>query len=167
MRRAVSESARYYSVVERLPSISSRADQLSAHEQLALTSKNSALLAALSAACYLLVFFSAQPTFGLLQQFFVFIFIAFFFLSALFLVNLRSASKSLMKLMLRSGRGSKYAAAGYFLQAALFLCLAALYVWAYSLAPSSLAVILVLPCLFFAARSLAWTFKSVSSGVRL
>jgi Kef-type K+ transport system membrane component KefB len=169
MRRAVSEGTHYYKVVEKLPSISYsyKPEQLSSHDSLILTSKNSALLALLSTACYTLLFFAQQPGWGFLDSFFVFSFLAFFVLSALFLVNLRAATKSVMKMMLRSGRGAKYAAAGYFLQAALFLCLAAAYVWAYSLAPSSLSVILVLPCLFFAARSLAQTFKSVSSGIRL
>lgn len=169
MRRAVSEGSHYYKVVEKLPSISYsyKPEQLSAHDSLVLTSKNSLLLAIFSGACYVLLFFGQQPGLGVIDSFFVFIFIAFFALSALLLVNLRSATNSLIKLMLRSGRGSKYAPAGYFLQAALFLSLAALCLLAYSLAPSSLAVILLLPCLYFAARSLSSCFRSFSSGIRL
>lgn len=169
MRRAVSKGTHYYKVVEKLPTISYsyKPEQLSSHDALVLTSKNSALLAALSTACFALLFFAQEPGWEFLDSFFVFSFLAFFVLSALFLVNLRAATKSVMKMMLRSGRGAKYSAAGYFLQSALFLCLAAAYVWAYAIAPSSLAVILVLPCIFFAARSIAQTFRSVSSEIRL
>ena len=164
MRRAVSESSRYYRVVERLPSISQPSESLSTREQLVLTSKNSALLALFSAACYLGIFFSGTPAWGFLDQLFVFLFIAFFAASALFLVNVKSAAASLVKMLSRSGSGAKYASAAHFFAAILFLLLCAAYIWAYYLALASLAVILVLPSLAFAARSILATFKAVAVG---
>lgn len=164
MRRAVSESSRYYRVVEKLPTISQPSEALSTREQLVLTAKNSALLAIFSSACYIGIFFSGTPFWGFLDQLFVFLFIAFFASSALFLVNAKSAAASLVTMLSRSGSGARYASAAHFFAAILFLLLCALYVWAYYLAPASLAVILVLPSLAFAARSMLATFRSVSVG---
>jgi Kef-type K+ transport system membrane component KefB len=164
MRRAFAESTRYYSVVERLPSISYHTDQLSAREQMVLTTKNATMLAIVSAACYVGLFFSAQPDWGFVGSFFVFIFAGFFFSSALFLVNARSAASSLIKMMVRSSSGAKYAPIGHFVSAAFFLLLSAIYWWAYMLAPDSLSVILALPSLAFAIRSAASLFRSFTTG---
>ncbi len=167
MRRAVQESTKYYHVVEKLPSISYKTDALSAREQLVLTTKNATILALLLLACYVSLFFSQQPEWKFLGTFFVFAFIGFFAFSALFLVNVRSATKSLMKLMLRSSSGAKYAAVGHLLSSVIFLALSAVFFWAYSLTPNSLAVILVLPCLVFAARSVISLFRALPFGFRL
>jgi len=164
MRRAVSESSRYYRVVEKLPSISSRTDSLSTREQLVLTSKNASLLAIFSAACYLAIFFTTQPAWAFLDQFFVFILIAFFVSSSLFLVNAKSAANCLIKMIMRSGTGARYAAVAQFFFSIFFLALCAAFVWAYSLAPASLSIILVLPTAVFAARSILSTFRAVSVG---
>ncbi|MFA4983372.1 MAG: cation:proton antiporter, partial [Candidatus Micrarchaeia archaeon] len=102
MRRAVSETSKYYRVVEKLPSISSHTDQFSTREQMALTAKNSLILAFISAACFFAIFFMQSPDWQFLESFFAFIFIGFLVSSALFLVNLRSAISNLIKMMVRS-----------------------------------------------------------------
>ncbi|MCX6772494.1 MAG: cation:proton antiporter [Candidatus Micrarchaeota archaeon] len=164
MRRAVSESSRYYRVVEKLPSIANQTDSLSSREQLVLTSKNASLLAIFSTACYLAIFFTSQPAWEFLNQFFVFILIAFFVAASLFLVNAKSAANSLLKMILRSGSGAKYAAIAHFFFSIFFLVLCVVFLWAYSLAPASLSVILVLPTAVFAVRSIISTFKSIGGG---
>ena len=164
MRRAVSESSRYYRVVERLPSISQPSGSLSTREQLVLTGKNSAILAVVASACYLGMFFAGQPSWAFLSQFFVFIFLVFFVSSALFLVNAKAAQNSLLKMLLHSGRGERYAPVAHFFSSIIFLALCAVFVWAYYLTPSSLAVILVLPTIVFAVRSILATFRSISVG---
>lgn len=164
MRRAVSESSRYYRVVEKLPSISYRTDQFSVRETLVLTSKNAVLLGIASLACYCGIFFAQTPGWGFLDSFFVYFFAIFFVTSAFFLVNVKSAQVSLLKMISRSSNGARYAAAGHFLSMAFFFLLCAAYFWAYTLAPASLAVILVLPALAFALRSLISTFRLVASG---
>jgi len=164
MRRAVSESSRYYRVVEKLPSISQPSGSLSTREQLVLTGKNSALLSVIAAACYLGMFFASQPGWEFLNQFFVFIFLVFFVASALFLVNAKAAQNSLVKMLLHSGRGERYAPVAHFFSAVIFLALCAAFVWAYYLTPSSLAIILVLPAAVFAARGILATFRSVAVG---
>jgi Kef-type K+ transport system membrane component KefB len=164
MRRAVSESSRYYRVVEKLPTIAQHTESLSVREQLMLTSKNSFLLGLLSLACYLGIFFAQTEEWRFLDSFFVYFFAVFFITSALFLVNVKSAQSSLLKMISRSSNGARYAAFGHFASMAFFFLLCAAYFWAYSLAPSSLAVILVLPALAFSLRSTLSTFKAVSSG---
>ncbi|MCX8174605.1 MAG: cation:proton antiporter [Candidatus Micrarchaeota archaeon] len=164
IRRAISESSRYYHVVERLPSISQPHEQLSAREQLALTSKNSVIFAAASFLFYLAVFFSANPAWALLRPLFVFFFISFFASSALFLVNLKSATASLLKMLDRSSSGWRYVPAGHLASSALFLFLCAIYLFAYSFAPSSLAVILILPSFAFMAKSLVSAIRAFSAG---
>ncbi len=163
MKRAVSESSRYYNVVERLPSISTRTDQFSVREQLSLTSKNTALLAALSSGAYLGIFFSGEAS-SPFNSFFIFLFCAFFITSALFLVNARSTTSCLMKMMVRSSTGSKYSFAGHLLIFAFFGALCAIYYLIYPLSPPSLSIILVLPCMAFAAKSLFSAFRAISSG---
>ena len=167
MRRAVSESSRYYRVVEKLPSIAYRTDQLSTREQLLMTAKNSALTGIASLACYLGIYFSREPMLQFLGSLFIFIFIAFFVLSALFMVNLSSSFSSLAKMMARSSQGSRYIALAHLFTAALFFLLCAAYLWAYSHAPSSLAVVLSLPALVFGMKSLASAARSFASGGRL
>ena len=167
MRRAVLETSKYYNVVERLPSISYHTDSLSARESLMLTAKNAALLGPLAAACYLAIFLMQSPDWAFLQEFFVFIFLGFFISSAVFLVNAKSAVGSLLKMMVRSSSGAKYAPIGHFFAFAIFLSLAAACYFAYSLAPASLAVILSLPALAFALHSLGLTARSLSFGMRL
>ena len=167
MRRAVSESSRYYRVVEKLPSIAYRPDQLSAREQLQLTSKNSLLTGAAALACYLGIYFSHEPLLLFLNSFFIFIFIAFIALSALFLVNLRASFSSLVKMMARSSGGAKYLPVAHFCTALLFLLLCALCFWGYGLAPASLALVLCLPSLAFAARSFLSFAREIAAGGRL
>jgi hypothetical protein len=164
MRRAVSESSRYYRVVEKLPSIAHNIDQFSVREQLVLTSKNSVLLGAASLACYLGIFFAQTAEWHFLDSFFVYLFAVFFISSALFLVNVKSAQASLLKMISRSSSGARYAAVGHFASMAFFFLLCAAYFWAYSLAPASMSFILVLPALAFALRSLLSMFRAVSSG---
>lgn len=164
MRRAVAESSRYYNVVERLPSISYRTDSLSARETMALASKNATILVLVSVFCYLGLFFSLQKDWRFLEDFFVFLFAGFFVSSALFLVNARSASSSLLQMMLRSSKGVQYAAVGHFFAAAFFFVLAAAYWWAYSIAPNSLSFILLLPSLAFALRSTISMARALATG---
>jgi len=163
MRRAVSESSRYYRVVEKLPSIAHHTDQFSVREQLVLTSKNAVLLGIVSLTCYLGIFFAQTPDWKFLDSFFVYFFAVFFVTSALFLVNVRSAISCLIKMIARSSSGARYAAVGHFVSMAFFFFLCAGYFWAYTLAPASLSVILVLPALAFAVRSMVSTFKAVAS----
>lgn len=167
MRRAVSESSHYYKVVEKLPSIAYRTDQLSTREQLVMTLKNSAITFSASLACYLGIYFAHEPILGFLDSFFIFIFIAFFSLSALFLVNLGSSFSSLVKMMARSSQGAKYLPVAHICIMFFFLLLCAAYFWAYSLAPASLSVVLSLPCLVFAARSLVSAARALSAGHHL
>ncbi|MFA6328791.1 MAG: cation:proton antiporter [Candidatus Micrarchaeia archaeon] len=162
MRRAVSESSRYYKVVEKLPTIAHHTDSFSVREQLMLTSKNSVLLGAASFVCYLGIFFAQTPEWRFLDPFFAYFFAVFFVTSALFLVNVKSAQVSLLKMIARSSNGARYVAVGHFISMAFFFFLCAVYFWAYSFAPASLSVILVLPSLAFALRSMLSTFKAVS-----
>jgi len=164
MRRAVSESSRYYRVVEKLPTIAHHTDQFSVREQLVLTSKNTVLLFIASLACYCGIFFAQTAEWRFLDSFFVYFFAVFFVTSALFLVNVRSAISCLLKMIARSSNGARYIAIGHFASMSFFFFLCAAYFWAYSLAPASLSVILVLPALAFALRSMLATFKSVASG---
>jgi hypothetical protein len=164
MRRAVSESSRYYRVVEKLPTIAHHTDSFSVREQLMLTSKNAVLLGTISFVCYCGIFFAQTTEWRFLDPFFVYFFAVFFVTSALFLVNMKSAQVSLVKMISRSSSGGKYVAVGHFSSMAFFFFLCAAYFWGYSLAPASLAVILVLPAFAFALRSLMSTFKAVSSG---
>jgi len=164
MRRAVSESSHYYRVVERLPSIAYRTEQLSTHEQLLMTAKNSALAGMASLALYMGIFFAREPILQFLDSFFIFIFIGFFFISALFIVNLGSTFSSLIKMMARSSGGAKYLPVAHLCIAAVFLLLCAIYFWAYSLAPSSFSIILSIPSLVFSVRSLALAFKAFAGG---
>lgn len=166
MRRAVSETSRYYRVVEKLPSISYHPDQMSARESLMLTAKNSALLLPASALCYLAIFFMSQPDWAFIEPFFVFIFAAFFAASALFIVNIRSAAGSLLKMMVRSSSGAKYAPVGHLFSALLFFLLSACYFWAYGLAPASLSVILVLPTAIFGVQSSVMAVRTLANGSR-
>ena len=167
MRRAVSESSKYYRVVEKLPSIAHNTDQFSTREQLMMTAKNSVLTGVAALACYLGIYFAHEPLLQFLSSFFIFIFIAFMALSALFLVNLRSSFSSLVKMMARSSGGAKYLPVAHFCIALMFLLACAVYFWAYSLAPASLAVVLCLPPLAFAARSLLSAARGVAAGGRL
>ncbi len=162
MRRAVSESSRYYRVVEKLPTIAHHTDQFSVREQLVLTSKNAVLLGLASLICYSGILFAQSPEWRFLDSFFVYFFAVFFITSALFLVNVKSAQVSLLKMIARSSNGARYVAVGHFVSMAFFFFLCAVYFWAYSLAPASLSVILVLPSLAFALRSMLSTFKAVS-----
>jgi len=164
MRRAVAESSRYYNVVDRLPSISYRTDSLSAREQMALTSKNATILVIVSVICYLGLFFAQTPDWSFLDSFFVFLFAGFFISSALFLVNARSAASSLLQMIVRSSKGAQYAAVGHFFGAVFFFALCAAYWWAYSIAPDSLSVILMLPSFAFALRSSLLLFRALASG---
>ena len=164
MRRAVSESSRYYRVVEKLPSIAHHTDRFSVREQLVLTSKNAVLLGISSLVCYLGIFFAQTPEWRFLDSFFVYFFAVFFISSALFLVNVKSAQVSLLKMIARSSSGARYAAIGSFASMAFFFFLCAAYFWAYSFAPASLSLILALPSFAFALRSMVSTFKAVSSG---
>lgn len=167
MRRAVSESSRYYRVVEMLPSISypSQIDSLSVREQLILTTKNGAILALLSSLCFLGLYFAQSPDWRFLDSFFIFIFSGFVLSSALFLVNVKSASSSALGLMAHSSRGPQYLAFGHFMTAIFFFLLCWLFAWAYFLAPTSLSVIMVLPAGVFALRSLHSAFRCLSSGI--
>jgi len=168
MRRAVSETSKYYHVVEKLPSISHRPESLSTREQMVLTTKNAALLMVFSSACYVPIFLMQVPDWSFLSDFFVFIFAAFFVTSALFIVNAKSSADSLMKMMVRSSTGAKYAPVGHIFITIFFLALSVSYFWAYQLAPASLSVILVLPTLIFCLRSIASIIKSIASdGIRL
>jgi len=164
MRRAVSETSKYYRVVEKLPSISSHTDQFSTREQMVLTAKNASVLIVVSVVCFLALFFMQSFEWQFLDTFFVFIFGGFLVSSALFLVNAKSAISLLIKMMVRSSSGAKYAALGHFLSCAFFLMFCAFYFWAYLLAPSSLSVILILPSLAFAARSFATAVQLIFSG---
>ncbi|HIH19269.1 TPA: cation:proton antiporter [Candidatus Micrarchaeota archaeon] len=164
MRRAVAESSRYYNVVDRLPSISYRTDSLSAREQMALTSKNATILVIVSVICYLGLFFAQTPDWSFLDSFFVFLFAGFFISSALFLVNARSAASSLLQMIVRSSKGAQYAAVGHFFGAVFFFALCAAYWWAYSIAPDSLSVILMLPSFAFALRSSLSLFRALYTG---
>ena len=164
MRRAVSETSKYYHVVDRLPSISHRPDQMSAREQLVLTSKNAVVLFFLSLVCYLAIFFMQFPEWKFLESFFIFIFAGFFASSALFIVNIKSAASSLLSMMIRSSSGAKYAPVGHLLSFVFFSFLSMIFFWAYSLAPASLSVILVLPSIIFGLRSLFFAVKLLLLG---
>ena len=147
-----------------MPSIAHHTDQFSVREQLVLTSKNAVLLCIASLVCYMGIFFAQTPEWGFLDSFFVYFFAVFFITSALFLVNVKSAQVSLLKMIARSSNGARYVVIGHFVSMAFFFFLCAAYFWAYSLAPASLSMILVLPSLAFALRSMLSTFKSVASG---
>ena len=67
-------------------------------------------------------------------------------------------------MIMRSGSGAKYAPIAHFFFSIFFLALCAAFIWAYSLAPASLSVILVLPTAVFAIRGILSTFKAVSVG---
>lgn len=168
MRRAVSETSRYYNVVEKLPSISHQTDSLSAREKMVLTSKNSIVLSFVSAICFAGIYLMQVPDWGFLSQFFIFFFAAFFISSALFIVNAKTAASALLSMMLRSSTGAKYAAVGHAASAMLFLMLSAIFFWAYQLAPASLAIVLVLPPAVFFFRSALFAAKAaISGGIRL
>ena len=164
MRRAVSESSRYYNVVEMLPTISYKTDQLSVREQFVLTSKNSIILGAASAILYLCIFFSQNDGWRFLDSLFLFILIGFFFSSVLFLINVRSTSNSLLKMITRSNSGTKYFAAGHFITAVFFISLAAVYLWAQSFCPPSYSAFLLFPSLAFALLSLFSSFRLIAWG---
>lgn len=166
VRRAVSESSRYYKVVERLPSISQNTEQFSMREQLSLTAKNSIVLFTASALFYFAIFLSGFEHFGAISSFFVYFFALFFVSSAFFLVNLKSAQVLFLKMFLKTAKGSKYAIAGHFAAAALFLLLCLAYIWAFFITPNSFAIILALPCIAFAARSLISGLKALSAAGR-
>lgn len=163
MRRAVSESSRYYNVVEILPVISYQTDQFSTHEQLTLTMKNSALLSIISLACYVLMFLLGLPGWEFLQQFSIFIFIGFILSSMLFLGNIQSTFSLLLKMIVRSSSDVKYMVAGHLLIALFFLFLCVVYTAAYAFVPLSFAVVLAIPPFYFAIRSLFQTFSTVSA----
>jgi Kef-type K+ transport system membrane component KefB len=167
MRRAVSESSHYYRVVEKLPTIAHHTESLSTREQLLMTGKNSAITGLASLACYLGIYFAQEPILQFLNSFFIFIFIAFFSLSALFLVNLGSSFSSLVKMMARSSSGAKYLPVAHLCVTGFFALLCAVYFWAYPLAPSSLSVVLSVPALVFAAKSAAAAFNAFAAGRRL
>ena len=114
--------------------------------------------------CYCGIFYAQTSEWRFLDSFFVYFFAVFFVTSALFLVNARSALSCVMKMIARSSSGARYVAVGHFCAMAFFFFLCAAYFWAYRLAPASLSVILVLPSLAFALRSMLSTFKSVASG---
>ena len=164
MRRAVSETSRYYNVVEKLPSISHQTDSLSAREKMVLTSKNSAILAFVSAICFAGIYLMQMPDWAFLEEFFIFFFAAFFISSAVFIVNVKTAVSSLLSMMLRSSSGAKYAAIGHFGSSMLFLALSVMYFLAYRLAPASLAVVLVLPPAVFFFRSFLSAAKAAHNG---
>ena len=163
MRRAVSESSRYYRVVEILPVISYQTDHFSTHEQLALTSKNSAILAIISTICFVLLFFSQEPAWQFLQTFNLFIFLGFIASSILFLVNMQSTFNLLLKMVVRSNN-QKYILAGNMLIALFFSIFCIVYTMAYALAPLSFAAVLALPALFFTIKSLFDAFKTIKAG---
>lgn len=169
MRRALSEGSRYYRVVEMLPSISypSHPEQLSLREQLILTSKNSGIFLFAASACFLGLFFAQSPEGEFFSSLFIFIFLGFLVSSLVFLVNVDSAARCGLRLMARSSKGTKYISAGYLASAAVFACLIALFLWCYSLAPSSLSVLLCIPAAVFCARSALAAFRSLSFGARL
>ncbi|VVC02267.1 Glutathione-regulated potassium-efflux system protein KefB [uncultured archaeon] len=168
MRRAVSESSRYYRVVEILPVISYQPDQFSTHEQLTLTAKNSAVLSIASLACYVLIFLSQEPGWEFLQTFSIYTFIGFIGTSLLFLGNMSSTFNTLLKMVMRSSSDMKYAVAGHLLIGLFFLILCVIYAAAYAFVPLSFAVVLTLPPFFFAVRSLYLTFRTVEAhGARL
>ncbi|MFA6490056.1 MAG: cation:proton antiporter [Candidatus Micrarchaeia archaeon] len=164
MRRAVSETSRYYNVVDKLPSISHPTEQLSARETLILTSKNAVILSFISSVCFAAIYLMQVPDWNFLEEFFIFIFAGFFISSAIFIVNVKSASSALLAMMLRSSSGGKYAALGHLFCAILFFCLSMVYLLAYNLAPASLAIILVLPPAVFFFRSFISAAKLVYSG---
>jgi hypothetical protein len=132
-----------------------------------LTGKNAAILGAVSGACFAAIFLSALPDFSFIDSLFIFIFGGFLVCSALFLVNAKSATSLLIKMMVRSSSGHKYAATAYFFEAAAFLLMCGAYVWAYSAAPSSMAFLLVIPSAAFAIRSGISLLRSFSTGSRL
>lgn len=167
MRRAVSETSRYYNVVDKLPSISHPTEQLSARETLILTSKNAIILSFVSSICFAGIYLMQVPDWSFLAEFFIFIFAAFFISSAILIVNIKSSSSALLAMMLRSSSGGKYATLGHIICAILFFCLSAVYLLAYNLAPASLSIILVLPPAVFFLRSSISAAKSAYSGVRL
>ncbi|MEM4348394.1 MAG: cation:proton antiporter [Candidatus Anstonellaceae archaeon] len=167
MRRAFTESSRYYRVVEKLPSISQLSGAVSTREQLALTSKNAAIAGLLSSLCFGGIFLMQEPHFSIIGSFFIFLFMLFFFFSAVFLVNLYSSFSSISKMVGRSSTGQKYEILIYFLCAFSFLLLSGLYALAYTLAPPSLSIILSLPSFAFAIRSMLLGVKAFSVGSRL
>jgi hypothetical protein len=164
MRRAVSESSRYYRVVEMLPSISypSHPEQLSVREQLVLTTKNSMILVFASLSCFAGLYFAQSPDWAFLDSLFVFIFTGFLLSSLAFIINVDSAMRNALKLMLRSSNGPKYAAVAHFVSAVIFISLGALYYWSYSLAPASLSFLLCLPAFILGARSAYKTVRAIS-----
>ncbi len=168
MRRAVSETSKYYNVVEKLPSISHQTDSMSAREKMVLTSKNSVALAFVSSICFAGIYLMQVPDWGFLNQFFIFFFASFFICAALFIVNIKTAASSLLAMMLRSSTGAKYAAVGHAASAMLFLALTAIFFWAYQLAPASLAILLMMPPAVFFFRSSLFAAKAViGGGIRL
>ena len=168
MRRAVSETSRYYRVVEILPAISTQTEQISTHEQFSLTLKNSAVLADSSAACFMLLYLGSEPGWQFLQSFSIFVFTGFIVTSLLFLANIQSTFSLLMKMIARSSGEMKYAVAGHFLIALFFLLLCVVYTAAYAFVPLSFAAVLAIPPFFFAIISLFLTFQTVEAhGARL
>ncbi|MEM4554357.1 MAG: cation:proton antiporter [Candidatus Anstonellaceae archaeon] len=167
MRRAFTESSRYYRVVEKLPSISQISSAVSTREQLTLTSKNAAIAGVLSLFCFAGIFLMQDPAFSVIGSFFIFLFLLFFFFSTVFLVNLYSSFSGVSKMLGRSGSGQKYEVLIYALSAFSFLMLSAFYALAYMLAPPSLSIILSLPSFAFAARSILLGIKAFSLGARL
>jgi len=168
MRRAVSETTRYYNVVEKLPSISHPTEQLSAREKLILTSKNAVILVFISSICFAGIYLMQVPEWEFLSEFFIFFFAAFFISSAILIVNIKTSTSALLAMMVHSSSGAKYAAVGHVISALLFLTMSLIYLWAYSLAPASLSVVLVLPTGVFFIRSVYFAAKSAyNGGIRL
>ncbi|MCX8194488.1 MAG: cation:proton antiporter [Candidatus Micrarchaeota archaeon] len=161
IRRAISESYRYYHIIERLPPVFNHSEQLSAREQMSLAGKNSVLFAAASAVSFFFIFLSQFQEWKFIDQLFFFFFLLFFASSALFLVNLHSAVISTIKMLLRGRRGEEYSTVLYFLGGVSFIFLAVLYCLAYFSAPLALSPILALPALAFAAKCLASAARSL------
>ncbi|MCX8197497.1 MAG: cation:proton antiporter [Candidatus Micrarchaeota archaeon] len=167
MRKAVVESSKYYRVVEKLPSITQGTTGVSTREQLAITSKNSVLFALCSLLFFLGIFLVQSPQFSFLSSFFIFVFVLFFFCSALFLVNLSSSFSSLAKMVSRSANGARYCILVHSAAAATFLFLFAAYCIGYFFVPSSLAILLSIPSIAFALKEAILAFKLISFGARL
>ncbi|MEM4633523.1 MAG: cation:proton antiporter, partial [Candidatus Anstonellaceae archaeon] len=159
IRRAFSETTRYYRVVEKLPSISYNFESLSTREQMVLTAKNSILLLAFSGICFAAIFIMQVPGWDFLSDFFIFIFSAFFVSSALFQVNAQASFDSLAKMMARSNTGAKYLSIAYLSAAGFFLLLVLSFILAYQIAAASLSIILALSAAVFFFKNLLRAIK--------
>ncbi|MCX8197778.1 MAG: cation:proton antiporter [Candidatus Micrarchaeota archaeon] len=164
MRKAFSETARYYRVVEKLPSISHQYDSLSTREQMVLTAKNAVILLFASSACFSAIFLMQVPGWEFLSDFFIFAFAAFFISAALFQINAHSSADSLIKMIARSSNGEKYVLLGHIFSAGLFFSLAAIFALAYFAVPASLSIVLSLPALAFMAKSILKAARKALSG---